>query len=184
MFYAWGFEKIGVVAGDLFFFDPNQKPGEQGAEHGVRLEVRLLEKPPVHGSVYSSQPINVGQPVWRADLLETIEGAAGSQDRHHHHPAFQGWEPSPRSYDQAIKDDTLGWLTERLQDLPGLLAGASLDADLAGPSDAAELASAAPEIAATVGTLLDRVRKGELGQAPAGFDPTDSALAGVRSGWL
>lgn len=184
MFYAWGFDKIGVVAGDLFFLDPDPNPGAEGAEHGVRLEVRLLEKPEVHGSVYASQPIDVGQPVWRVDLLETIANAAGSKDRHHHHPGFEGWEPSPRDYDQAIKDDTLGWLTARLGDLPNLLAGAQLDADVAGPSDAAELAAAAPEIAEVVGKLLDRVRDGELGKAPAGFDPADSALAGVRSGWL
>jgi hypothetical protein len=184
MLYAWGFEKIGIVASDLFFVDPDQKPGEEGAEHGVRLEVRFLDKPPVTGSVYSAQPIHVGKPVWRADLLETITGSPGSQDRHHHHPGFRDWEPSPRSYDQAIKDDTLGWLTDRLRDLSGLLAGAGLDASLAGRSDAAQLAAIAPDIAATVGTLLDLVRRGLLGQAPAGFDTARSALVGVRSGWL
>ena len=41
MLYAFGFERIGVVAGDLYFVDPNPGPGQEGAEQGVRVEVRL-----------------------------------------------------------------------------------------------------------------------------------------------
>jgi hypothetical protein len=29
--------------GDLYFIDPDPLPGQDGAERGVRLEVRLLE---------------------------------------------------------------------------------------------------------------------------------------------
>ena len=40
--YAFGFERVGVVVGDLYFVDPNPREGHEGAEHGVRLELRVL----------------------------------------------------------------------------------------------------------------------------------------------
>src|SRR4051794_37510899 len=42
MLYAFGFEHIGVVVSDLYFLDPNPSVGQEGAERGVRLEVRML----------------------------------------------------------------------------------------------------------------------------------------------
>lgn len=183
MLYAWGFERVGVVAGDLFFVDPNPSPGQEGAEHGVRLEVRLMERPPLTGSVYSAQPIVVDRPVWRADLLETVAGEPGSHDRTHHHPRFQGWEPGSRQYDEAMTADPVGWVEKQLSDLPALLAGAELPADSAGPSDAAEMAAAAAEIGRAVRELLARVRAGELGRAPES-EPGAPPPAGVRSSWL
>jgi hypothetical protein len=74
MLCAWGFDKVGVVAGDLYFVDPDPGPGQEGAERGVRLEVRFLERPPLSGSIYAAQPIVIDRPVWRADLLETVAG--------------------------------------------------------------------------------------------------------------
>jgi hypothetical protein len=32
MFYAVGFERVGVVMGDLYFLDPDPLPGQEGAE--------------------------------------------------------------------------------------------------------------------------------------------------------
>ena len=49
MLYAFGFERVGVVVGDLFFVDPDPGPGQEGAERGVRLEVRVLERPELRG---------------------------------------------------------------------------------------------------------------------------------------
>ena len=69
MLYVFGFERTGVAVGDLYFVDPNPPPGQEGAERGVRLEVRLLEHGPLPGSPYSARPITVARPVWRADLL-------------------------------------------------------------------------------------------------------------------
>ncbi|HET9076633.1 MAG TPA: hypothetical protein VFN68_06860 [Acidimicrobiales bacterium] len=183
MLHAWGFDKVGVVAGDLYFVDPDPAPGQEGAEHGVRLEVRVLERPPLTGSVYAAQPIVIDRPVWRADLLETVDGEPGSHDRTHHHPRFRGWEPGRRQYDEGLSRDPVGWLEQRLEDLPGLLAGAEMDQSVAGPHDAADLAAAAPEIAAKVKELLERVRAGELGREPQP-DPNQVAAAGVRSSWL
>lgn len=181
MLCAWGFERVGVVASDLYFVDPDPKPGQEGAEHGVRLEVRLVDRPPLTGSVYAAQPIVIDRPVWRADFLETVKGEPASADRHHHHPSFRGWEPGGRRYDEAIRTDPMSWLEKQLSDLPGLLAGAEMPAGSVGPGDAAQLAAAAPQIAATVAGLLSQVRSGELGQAPPGDAP---GAAGVRSGWL
>ena len=42
MLYVFGFESIGVVVSDLYFVDPDPGPGQEGAERGVRLEVRML----------------------------------------------------------------------------------------------------------------------------------------------
>jgi hypothetical protein len=202
MLYAWGFERVGVVAGDLYFVDPDPSPGQEGAERGVRVEVRFLERPPLTGSIYAAQTIVIDRPVWRADLFETVTGPSGSHDRTHHHPHFRGWEPGKRQFHPALSSDPIGWLTNRLADLPGLLAGAGLDAQEVGVADAEELAAAAPDIAAVVESLLARVRAGELGRAPEpvgaagagqaseadGADGADGAAlglgVGVRTGWL
>jgi hypothetical protein len=183
MLYAWGFERVGVVAGDLYFVDPNPSPGQEGAERGVRLEVRLLERPPLTGSIYAAQPIVIDRPVWRADLFESVAGPPGSHDRTHHHPRFRGWEPGRRRFDDALTGDPIAWLTARLEDLPGLLEGAEIEADVAGPDDARELARAAPAIAATVSSLLARVRAGELGRPPEGAPPGEP-ITDARVGWL
>jgi hypothetical protein len=54
MLHLFGFEKIGVVVGDLYFVDPKPIPGHESPERGVRLEVRFLEKGTVPGSIYAA----------------------------------------------------------------------------------------------------------------------------------
>ena len=54
MLYAFGFERVGVVVSDLYFVDPNPQPGQEGAEHGVRLELRMLGQGELQGSIYSA----------------------------------------------------------------------------------------------------------------------------------
>src|SRR5262249_59576249 len=98
MLYAFGFERVGVVAGDMYVVIPSQ----DGAERGVRVEVRLLERGELRGSPYSARPIEVGRPVWRADLLEAAGGPPGSLNRAHHHPAFRGWDPGRRGVHPAV----------------------------------------------------------------------------------
>jgi hypothetical protein len=179
MLYAFGFERVGVVVGDLYFVNLRAAPGQEGAEHGVRLELRLLDRGVLQGSAYSAQPIEIGRPVWRADLLESVEGPPGSFDRTHHHPAFNGWEPGRRVYVAEMSDDPLGWLGTCLADLDGLLAGAGFPAGAAGPGDAEGLRAVAPEIVQVTRRLLQRVRSGELGHPPGGESPDV-----VRTGWL
>lgn len=195
MLYAFGFERVGVLVGDLYFVDPSPAKGQEGAEHGVRLELRVLERGALKGSIYSAQPIEAGQPIWRADLLESVAGRPGSFDRAHHHPAFTGWEPGRRVFARELSADPLGWLAARLADLDGLLAEAGFPAEAVAPEDAGSLRAAAPEIVDVTRRLLERVRSGELGNPPkagalaaatpvAAGSAADSGELSIRSGWL
>jgi hypothetical protein len=179
MLYMFAFERVGVAVSDLFFVDPQPHPGQEGAERGVRLEVRLFERPPLTGSIYAAQAIVADRPIWRADLLESVAGPMGSFDRTHHHPSFSGWDPCPRVFDTDLSARPVEWVAERLGDLPSLLGGAGLDESAVGPHDAEQLRAAVPEITATVQRLLDRVHAGELATAP-GSDLGPS----VRASWL
>jgi hypothetical protein len=179
MLVVFGFSRIGVVLGDIYFVDPRPKPGQEGAERGVRLEVRFLEPQEQDGSIYAARPILVGAPLWRLDLLESVDGDAGSFDRTHHHPLMRGWEPGGRKYDRALSSDPLGFLAARLRDLPGLLAQTQVQADAVDEDDVRQLAGAADDIAAAAAKMLEQVRRGELA-SPA--EPDETGLA--RTGWL
>jgi hypothetical protein len=179
MFYAFAFDQMGVVLSDLYFVDPDPKPGQEGAERGARLELRLFDRPEAEGSVYAARPIAVGRPVWRADLLESVAGQPGSFDRTHHHPRFRGWEPGGRTFEVDMSADPIPWVGAQLADLDTILEGAGV-ADLAvSDSERAEMRAAIPEIEAALRRLLDRVHAGELAQAPAG-----EPVAAARTGWL
>ncbi len=180
MLHVFGFERVGVAVGDLYFVDPDPGPGQEGAEQGVRLEVRLLDNPPVGGSIYASRPILVDQPIWRADLLESVAGGPGTWDRTHHHPKMRGWEPGSREFEEAMSADPLAFVATQLSDLRGLLRGAGVDPSVATERDEVELRAAVPDIVETVRTLLDGVRSGRLGQPPANVAAPESA----RIGWL
>ena len=185
MLYAFGFERVGVVAGDLYFVDPRPAKGQEGAEHGVRVELRLLERGELKGSVYSAQPIEVGRPVWRADLLESVAGRPGSFDRTHYHPVFRGWDPTSRVFVRELSADPLGWLAAQLTDLDALLAEAGFPPGTAGPHDADQLRSVAPEIVDATRRLLARVRSGHLATPPQDPPPPPRGEpASIRAGWL
>jgi hypothetical protein len=179
MLYVFGFERVGVVLSDIYFVDPDPAPGQEGAERGARIEVRFLERQEYDGSIYASRPILVGPPVWRADLLESVDGTPGSFDRTHHHPLMRGWEPGKRAFEPGLSADPLGWVADRLRDLPGLLVQAGLPMDSVTDDDVAEMRHSAEEIVDTAGRLLDRIRHGELARAPVG-ESGDLA----RTGWL
>jgi hypothetical protein len=178
MLYAFGFETIGVVMSDLYFLDPNQRAGQEGPERGVRLEVRMLDRADLNGSVYSAQPIGVGKPIWRADLLERADGPAGAFDRTHHHPVFTGWEPSKRTYVEALSANPVDWVGAHLSNLDALLDEAGVDKSAIDPADGERLHQAVPEITDTLRRLLERVHAGELGVKPAGD------VVSARAGWL
>ena len=179
MLYAWGFERVGVVAGDLYFVDPDPAPGQEGAERGVRLEIRLLQRPPLTGTIYAAQPIVIDRPIWRADLLETVAGPPGSFDRTHHHPAFTGWEPGRRHFVAELSADPVGWVGARLSDLDGLLAEAQIPDGEVDAAEASRLRAAVPEILDALRRLIDKVMAGELGRPL-----TDEPLVNARIGWL
>jgi hypothetical protein len=181
--YAFGFERVGVVVGDVFFVDPNPGPGQEGAESGVRLEVRLVDRPELRGSIYSVQPIEIGRAIWRADFFETVEGEPRSHDRTHHHPRVRGWEPGRRAWDDDLAANPIEWLGRKLADLDALVAEADIDASDVDPDDARQLRDAVPEILDVVRRLLERVRAGELAKPPADYRHSDEPVL-ARSGWL
>jgi hypothetical protein len=175
--YAFGFDRIGVVASDLYFVDPNPGKNQEGPEQGVRVEVRVLESGELRGSIYSARPIAVDRAIWRADLLESVDNP-GSLDRAHHHPQFRGWEPGPRKFVRAMTENPVAWVGQWLGDIDGLLTAAGLTRDDIGATDERELTNAIPDILDAVRRLLDRVRAGELAQPPG--ETVDSA----RVSWL
>ena len=179
MLQVFGFDRIGVVIGDIYFIDPSPKKGQEGPERGVRLELRMLRAGDLTGSVYSSRPITIAEPVWRADLLESADGPPGSLNRAYHHPKMRDWEPHVRVFDRALSSDPVGWVGTQLADLEGLLgrAGIEVDAELA--ADADRLRGSTAEIQRAVGAMLDQVKAGELGQAPDG-----DGLSNARVSWL
>ena len=179
MLQAFVFERVGVVVGDLYFLDPNPHKGQEGAEHGVRLELRVFDRGDLKGTIYSAMPIEVGRPIWRVDLLEAVDGKPGSFNRTHHHPKFNGWDPTGRQFLRELSSDPLGWLAGQLADLPAVLERAGVAPEVADPSDAASLRDIAPAIVGVTGVMLDKVRAGELGLPPA-----DDAVDSIRNGWL
>lgn len=179
MFYAFGFERISVVVGDLYFVDPNPVAGQEGAERGVRLEVRLTTPGRLHGSIYSARPIAIERPLWRLDLLESVDAPPGSFDRTHHHPRFDGWEPCDRVFVTELSADPLGWLARQLADFPALLAESGAPPHELAPNDAADLRTAAPQIVDATARLLTRVHAGELANPPG---PTP--VTNARESWL
>ncbi|MDM4140692.1 MULTISPECIES: hypothetical protein [Mycobacterium] len=178
MLAAFGFESLGVVVGDMYFIDPSPLEGQETPERGVRLELRLVERAEPQGSIYAGVPFAFTRPVWRVDLFGSTESPPGTLDRAHHHPQFNGWEPSRRHFVPELSADPLTWLSDQLADPAAVLARAGVDADEVSEADTAGLAAAAPEIVAAVKRLLDGVRNGELAPAPA------EPVAAARTGWL
>jgi hypothetical protein len=179
MLYAFGFGRIGVLVSDLYFVDPDPGEGQEGAERGVRLEVRMLEQGELKGNIYSARPIEVGPPVWRADLLEAADGPPGSLNRAHHHPAFDGWNPGHRVFDKDLSARPVQWVGETLSDLEGLLRRAGVQADESLQADAQSLRGCVPQIMAAVSGLLGKVKAGELATPPG-----DEQLSSARVSWL
>jgi hypothetical protein len=179
MLQLFGFDRIGVVVGDIYFVDPNPAKGQEGPEHGVRLEVRMLQPGELTGSIYSARPITVAEPVWRADLLESVDGTPGSFNRTHHHPNLHGWEPGHRVFDRGLSADPVGWVGTMLSDLEGLLKQAGIESDDTLAADAGKLREAVPDVCRAVSTMLTQVQEGKLGTAPDGTE-----LSSARISWL
>jgi hypothetical protein len=176
---VFGFDQVAVVLGDLYFVDPNPSPGQETPERGVRVEVRFVSAQEQDGTIYAARPILVGEPIWRLDLLESVDGTPGSFDRTHHHPLMRGYEPGSRKFDRELSSDPLGYLAGRLRDLPGLLEQAELPANRVSDEDRRQLSGSVDDIVAATGAMLERVRGGELARA---VEPDESGLA--RTGWL
>jgi len=172
------FDRAGVAISDLYFVDPNLDQGDEGAERGVRLELRIFERDELKGSVYSAVPIRIDRPIWRVDMLETVDSTPGSLNRAHHHPKFHGWDPGMRVFDEELSADPRSWIRKQLADIDGVLERAGVSPDELGPDDVSSLRAAADKIAAELDEQLAAVAAGRAGLAP----PEGGDF--VRQSWL
>lgn len=166
-FRAFGFGAIAVVMGDLYLLDPDEA---HGAERGVRLEVRLVERDLRPDALFAAAPVTLGRPLWRADLLEAVD-QPGTLDRAHQHTDFAGWEPGEREFTD-MAGDPVGWVAARLGDLGSVLGPAGPGA----AADVARVRQAVPEIRAAIERLLGGIRARPLTNFP-GAGP-------ARVGWF
>ena len=180
MLYVFGFDRTAVVLSDLYFVDPNPLRGQESPEHGVRLEVRRITPGPLKGSIYSAQPIEIGDLIWRADLLESVDGPPGSFNRTHHHPGVsRGVEPGKRVFDKGLSAAPVEWVGHQLADLAGILDQAGVGGDPADDADAQSLRDILPEVLEVLGQAHRPCPGRRAGPPPAG-GPVPSA----RAGWL
>jgi hypothetical protein len=178
MLWTLAFDRAGVVMSDLYFVDPALDQGGDGAERGVRLELRMFERDDLKGSVYSAVPIRVDRPIWRVDMLETVDSTPGSLNRAHHHPRFRGWEPGTRVFVEELSASPLTWIRSRFADIDGVLADAHVDVEDIGKDDVESLRAAGPDVVAQLEHMLGEVAAGRAGLRPA--DAGDF----VRQSWL
>ena len=178
MLWTLTFDRAGVAISDLYFVDPNLDQGDDGAERGVRLELRIFERDELKGSVYSAVPIRIDRPIWRVDMLETVDSEPGSLNRAHHHPKFHGWDPGMRVFDEELSADPRSWIRKQLADIDGVLERAGVSPDELGPDDVPSLRAAADKIAAELDEQLAAVAAGKAGLKP------DDAGDFVRQSWL
>jgi hypothetical protein len=176
--WSLAFNHVGVVVSDIYFVDPNPTPGQEGAERGVRLELREFDRDQLVGSIYSSVPIRVGRPLWRVDLLESVQSAPGSLDRAHHHPRLKGWEPGRRVFVEELSSNPVGWLRDRFAHIDEVLEQAEAPDHVRSSDDVESLVAAGPMVVAVVEQLLSDVAAGRAGLAPA------EAGESFRSSWL
>jgi hypothetical protein len=157
-FCTFGFDAVAVVIGDLYLLDPGET---HGAERGVRLEIRLIERELSQDALFAAAPVTLGRPLWRADLLEAVDHP-GTLDRAHHHTEFADWEPSEREFTD-MAGDPVGWVTARLGNLDGVLGPAGPRA----AADADRVRQAVPEVRAAIERLLGGIRARPLTAFPA-----------------
>jgi hypothetical protein len=118
---------------------------DDGDEHGARVEIQRLEQHPI-GSEFAAVPLSLTNPVWRADLFTFEPGAPGNHDRAHFHPAFDGYEPSDRCWDEDLQSDPIGWLQTQLGDRFADVLAAGGAAELATGPEASDVLTALPQI--------------------------------------
>ena len=94
-------------------------------EHGVRLELRLLDSEPHRGTESAAQKFVIDRPVWRADLFDRLDQPAGTFSAAHYHPTFEGNEPCARVFRPEVAADPWSWATSQLADI-GALCEANL----------------------------------------------------------
>ena len=131
-------------------------------EHGVRLELRLLDPGPHRGTESAAQKVVIDRPVWRADLFDRLDQPAGTFSAAHYHPAFEGSEPSARVFAPEVNADPWGWTIGQLSDVGALCEAdlirpeaVSVDVDAVG-GQASQIVEFAQSLAPTACTSVDQ----------------------------
>jgi thioesterase domain-containing protein len=112
------------------------------AERGARVEIRRMEDG------------RLGSPVWRGDLFGIAGGAPGNHDRAHYHARFVGWTTGKRRWARRLTNDPVGWVMERIADMPGLLAEAGAPELVAG-TELDEVQRMLPEIRSAISSQME-----------------------------
>lgn len=89
-------------------------------EHGVRLELRLLNAEPHRGTESAAQKFVIDRPVWRADLFDRLDQPAGTFSAAHYHPTFEENEPCARVFRPEVTADPWSWTASQLSDVGAL----------------------------------------------------------------
>src|SRR4051812_49739851 len=96
MLWSMAFDRLGIVVSDLYFVDPHPGEGQEGPERGVRVELRVFDREPLRGSIYSAVPIRVDRPLWRGDLLQSGSAPPGRPGPAPPHPPLPRGGPGRR----------------------------------------------------------------------------------------
>lgn len=119
---CWLFATLAVTLARVDFLDPALAGSPGARERGVRVEIRPMTED-FRGTVYASPALSLAPAVCRIDLLESAPGAA---DRMHWHPVMTQGEPGDRTFDQAMRQDSAAWLSDRLHEVDALLQRAGM----------------------------------------------------------
>jgi len=137
-------------------------------EHGARLELRLLEPQAHRGTESAAQRFVIDRPVWRADLFDRLDRPAGTFSAAHHHPRFDGVEPSDRVFREELTADPWAWVAAQLSDLNAVAEGAGLAPDA--------IADDARDVREQVALIIDAAR----GVAPGACRSRDHCFRMTR----
>lgn len=148
MLRAFVYTRLAVLVRHWFEIDL----GDSSMEHGARVELRLLDVQPHRGTESAAQRFVIDRPVWRADLFDRLAGTPGAFEVAHHHPTFDGDEPSSRVY---LDTEPWAWLRARLDDIGEVCAAGGVPRTEIAPDvpdvrdGAAEIVAAAQSLAPT-----------------------------------
>lgn len=124
-------------------------------ESGARVEIRRVEREEIAGAaagVAGVRLLPVSTGIWRADLFRDQDGNV----IYHYHPRFEKGDVGERFFDDQLTSDPVGFVIDRLRDLPSLLE-ASGAGDLVDQVDYADVERSLPAIRTAIEASFEPV---------------------------